>query len=238
MIAVQAMAADHASWYLGPEVPDPLPLPAGSYRDNTGALKREAARFRIYGVNAAGTIVRELTSTDANITWTVQLANKKAAWYGFQLALDIPEASAPGSIPTTLRNPMVTNRAALAITPSARSISGPSQSEKRFDDGTFMAIPVYLGSVLTDDAGRLLVLGGHGVSASYTDAVAVTFANNDTWYDDVADGPVTAQVNLGGRALAVEPAWVVVAPELWPLPQVCPNALGSDARPRHAERLA
>jgi L-Lysine epsilon oxidase N-terminal/L-lysine epsilon oxidase C-terminal domain len=199
-------------WYLGPEVPDPLPLPAGSYRDSTGALKREAARFRIYGLNAAGIIVRELTSADANTVWTVQLANKKAAWYGFQLALDIPEASAPGSPPTTLRNPMVTDRAALAITPSACSISGVSQPEKRFDGGTFMGISVYLGSVLTDDAGRLLVLGGHGVSASYTGAIAVTFANNDTWYDDVADGPVTAQVNLAGKALPVEPAWVVVAP--------------------------
>ncbi len=211
-IGVARVGNSSTDWYLGPEVPDPLPMPAGSYRDNTGALKREAARFRIYGLNAAGTVVRELTSADANIVWTVQLANKKAAWYGFQLALDIPEASAPGSSPTTLRNPMVTNRAALAITPSAQSISGLSQSEKRFDDGKFMGIPVYLGSVLTDDAGRLLVLGGHGVSASYTGAIAVTFANNDTWYDDVADGPVTAQVNLAGKALPVEPGWVVVAP--------------------------
>ena len=211
-IGVARVGNSLTDWYLGPEVPDPLPLPAGSYRDSTGALKREAARFRIYGLNAAGMIVRELTSANANITWTVQLANKKAAWYGFQLALDIPEASASGSTPTTLRNPMVTDRAALAITPSARSISGVSQPEKRFDDGTFMRIPVYVGSVLTDDAGRLLMLGGHGVSASYTDAIAVTFANNDTWYDDVADGPVTAQVNLAGEALSVEPAWVVVAP--------------------------
>ena len=211
-IGVARVGNSATDWYLGPEVPDPLPLPAGSYRDSTGALKREAARFRIYGLNAAGIIVRELTSANANIVWTVQLANKKAAWYGFQLALDIPEASAPGSPPTTLRNPMVTDRAALAITPSACSISGVSQPEKRFDDGTFMGISVYLGSVLTDDAGRLLVLGGHGVSASYTGAIAVTFANNDTWYDDVADGPVTAQVNLAGKALPMEPAWVVVAP--------------------------
>jgi hypothetical protein len=44
---------------------------------------------------------------------------------------------------------MVADRAALAITPSARSISGISQPENRFDDGKFMGIPVYLGSVLT-----------------------------------------------------------------------------------------
>jgi L-Lysine epsilon oxidase N-terminal len=211
-IGIARIGNSLTGWYVGPEVPDPLPLPPGSYRDDSGALKREAARFRIYGLNAAGTPVRELTSADADITWTVQLANKKAAWYGFQLALDIPEASAPGATPTTLRNPMVIDRKALAITPAARSVAGASQPEQRFDDGTFMGIPVYLGSVLTDETGRLLVLGGRGVSASYTDAVAITFANNDTWYDDVADGPITAQVSLAGTTLPVEPAWVVMAP--------------------------
>ena len=30
-------------FYLGPEVPDPHPLPPGSYRDDAGKLKREAA---------------------------------------------------------------------------------------------------------------------------------------------------------------------------------------------------
>jgi hypothetical protein len=211
-IGVARVGSSRTEWYVGPEVPDPLPKPPGCYRDATGALKREAARFRIYGLNASGTVVRELTAADAEIVWTVQLANKKAAWYGFQLALDIPEATAPGVPPTTLRNPMVADRAALAITPSARSIAGAGQPEQRFDDGAFMGTPVYLGSIATDEAGRLLVLGGHGVSASYTNAIAVTFANNDTWHDDVSDGPVTATVRLRGAALPVEPAWVIVAP--------------------------
>jgi hypothetical protein len=211
-IGVARVGNSKTGWYVGPEVPDPLPLPPGAYRVDTGALKREAARFRVYGLNAAGTVVRELTSADADIAWTVELANKKSAWYGFQLALDIPEATAPGATPTTLRNPLVTDRKALAITPGPRSVAGASQPEQRFDSGTFMGIKVYLGSILTDEAGRLLVLGGHGVSASYTNAVAVTFANNDTWYDDVADGPVTARVSLAGTALPVDPAWVVVAP--------------------------
>jgi hypothetical protein len=211
-IGIARVGNARTEWYIGPEVPDPLPSPPGFYRDDTGALKRQAARFRVYGLNAAGTIVRELNSLDTDIAWTVQLANKKAAWYGFQLAMDIPEASAPGSAPTTLRNPLISDRASLAITPAARTVSGPGQPEQRFDDGTFTGIPVYLGSILTDEAGRLLVLGGRGVSASYDDALAVTFANNDTWYDDVSDGPVTATVKLAGKALPVEPAWVVVAP--------------------------
>jgi hypothetical protein len=106
----------------------------------------------------------------------------------------------------------VTDRAGLAITPSPQSICGADRPEQRFDDGAFMGTSVYLGSILTDEQGRLIVLGGHGVSASYTHAVAITFANNDTWHDDVADGPVTATVELGGAKLPVEPAWVVVAP--------------------------
>jgi len=211
-IGIARVGNSKKEWYLGPEVPDPLPLPLGSYRDDTGALKREAARFRVYGLNASGVIVKELTCADADIRWTVQLANKKAAWYGFELAMDIPEATQPGVPPTTLRNPMITDRARLAITPKARSISGGNQPEARFDDGTFMGTPVYLGSLLTDAAGRLIVLGGHGVSASYTGAPAITFANNDSWHDDVADGPVTATVKFGHAALPVEPAWVVVAP--------------------------
>ena len=72
--------------------------------------------------------------------------------------------------------------------------------------------PVYLGEVFTDDAGRLIVLGGHGKSAAYDGSRAITFANNEGWHDDVSDGPVTAQVTLDGRDLPVAPAWVVVAP--------------------------
>jgi hypothetical protein len=211
-IGVARVGNSPTDWYIGPEVPEPLPQPPGFYRAASGALKRQAARFRVYGLNAAGAVVRELTSADADVTWTARLANKKAAWYGFQLALDISEASAPGVTPTNLRNAMVSDRASLAITPSPKTLTGASQPEARLDDGLFRGKPMYLGSILTDEAGRLIVLGGHGVSASYDGAPAVTFANNDTWHDDVADGPVTARVRLNGQDLPVEPAWVVVAP--------------------------
>jgi hypothetical protein len=199
-------------WFIGPEVNEPEPLPLGSYRDKGGRLKRQAARFRVYGVNALGEIVKELTGkrTGAKVEWKVQLANTKSAWYGFELALDIPEAaSAP---PTTLRNPGVEDRTRLAITPRARTVSGAKAGPERFDDGEFMGTTVYLGEVRTDEAGRLIVLGGKGVSASYNGSHAITFANNEGWHDDVSDGPVTAQVTLDGKPLEVVPAWVVVAP--------------------------
>ncbi|WP_394688686.1 LodA/GoxA family CTQ-dependent oxidase [Hoeflea sp.] len=206
-----ARVGSSEEFFYGPEVIDPAPLPPGSYRDADKRLKRQAARFRIYGCNARGEIVRELTGEDRNaeIRWSVKVANQKAAWYGFQLALDIPEANfAP---PTTLRNPGVADRSRLAITPEARHLIGANAGPERFE-GTFMDIPVYLGEIMTDNAARLTVLGGMGRSQSYDDSAAITFANNEGWYDDVSDGPVTAEVFLDGQPLQVVPAWVVVAP--------------------------
>lgn len=197
-------------YFYGPEVIDPLPLPPGSYRDKDMKLKRQAARFRIYGCNARGEIVRELTGGDsgAKIEWKVELANLKAAWFGFQLALDIPEANyAP---PTTLRNPGVTDRSRLAIRSKAQTLRGTG-ARARFD-GRFMDMKVALGEAMTDATGRLTILGGKGISQSYDGSAAITFANNEGWYDDVSDGPVTASVVLNGEEIQVVPSWVVVAP--------------------------
>ncbi|RSZ60431.1 hypothetical protein HF313_19930 [Massilia atriviolacea] len=202
-------------FYVGPQVADPLPKPQNFYRDSTGALKREVAEFRIYGYDAHGQVVCELSMQDGvEIEWTVELANHKAAWYNFELALDIPEAAtAP---PTTRRNANVAlpQRGSLSIEPGARTIkeAGASGQRYHFDGGSCFGIPVPLGELRTDPRGRLWVFGGHGTSASLDGSAPVTFANNDGWYDDTSDGPVTATVRVGGRALSVAPAWVVVAP--------------------------
>ncbi len=236
-IGVARVGNSQEEFFIGPEVIDPIPRPSGFYRDAKGALKRQAARFRVYGLNAAGTPIAELTAADATIEWEVRLANKKAAWYEFQLALDIPEAdSAP---PSMLRNPGVKNRADLAIDPEPRKIKGKNQKDRKFDGGTFMGKKVYLGELRTDDKGRLVVLGGRGVSASYDGTKAVTFANNDAWYDDVSDGPVTARVVFKGEELRVDPAWVIVAPpELRADAEVGADDVGPHARRRHYRRHA
>jgi hypothetical protein len=202
-------------FYIGPQVVDPLPKPGNFYRDGTGALKREVAEFRIYGYDAQGRVVCELDMQEGvEITWTVELANHKSAWYNFELALDIPEAAT--ATPSTRRNANVPlpERGALSIQPGPRSISEPRASGQQyhFDGGSFLGIPVPLGELRTDPRGRLWVFGGHGKSASIDGSTPTTFANNDGWYDDTSDGPVTASVRLGGRELRVAPAWVVVAP--------------------------
>lgn len=196
-------------YFIGPEVTHRDPQPASTFRDSEGKLKRQAARFRVYGLNALGEPVRELTAENAEIEWQVKLANQKSAWYQFQLAMDIPEAKdAPLSC---LRNATVSNRKKLVIEDGPATICGRNLNSGPIA-GTFMDIPVYLGELLTDNAGRLIVLGGLGKSASYDGSKAITFANNEGWHDDTSDGPVTATVQLNGVTLKVDPAWVITAP--------------------------
>ncbi len=202
-------------YFLAPEVPEPGPEPTG-YRDATGALKRQAVRFRIFGYDADGRVVAELTAENSSIDWSVQVANKKAAWYQFQIALDIPEATAGDVAPAARRNADFTGeaRTKLVIDPGARWIHGVnvSGSDYRFDSGTICDRPVYLGELRTDEAGRLIFLGGRGVADVFDGSIATGFANSDGWFDDTADGPVTATVVVHGQAVPCDPAWVVTAP--------------------------
>lgn len=222
-----ARVGNSEDFFIGPEVVTPQPQEAGFYKDKQGALKRQAAKFRVYGYNAAGEVVGELTANNADIEWTVHVANLKAVWYEFQLAMDVPEASDPSLDPSNLRNADVKgkNRQKLIIDPGPRSICGTGKSgaQYKFDTGEFFGKSVYLGELQTDEFGHLLFLGGRGVSASYKgpNEKPTTFANNDGWHDDTSDGPVTAAVSIKGKAIPVAPAWVVTAP-----PNYAPDIIG------------
>jgi len=212
-IGVMRVGNSQDEYFVGPEVAEPVPdCDDSPYRDKTGALKRQAAKFRIYGFNAAGKAVKELTLDNADIEWCVHLANQKSSWYEFQLALDIPEAAdAP---PSLLRNNNVADRETLLIDGGQRRMSGHSMGHHNNPGfcGNFMDIPVYLGEMRTDECGRLVMLGGHGKAENINGDIAVTFSNNEGWYDDIADGPVTATVKYEGVELRVLPAWVISAP--------------------------
>jgi hypothetical protein len=193
-----------ADFYVGPEIPGTVIVPPNGYKDSSGQVRRQAARFRIYGWEN-GVFMGEITSSIANITWTVELANTKAAFNRF---------GGIGHTDRPLRNASITDRSSLMITPGPRTITGTNGSAF-FDTGSFMGeTPVPLGEIQTDAAGRLLVLGGFGSSGSPTNAPLTTFANNDGWHDDVSDGPVTATVSLKGTKTPIQAsgAWVICPP--------------------------
>jgi FtsP/CotA-like multicopper oxidase with cupredoxin domain len=191
-------------YFVGPEKPGVHTVPAGGYRDAQGRIKRQAARFRLFGYDAKGELVGEVTGKDAEITWTVSLANKKAEWIKFQGRKSITNQD-------LRRNPTVADRNSLIIDPGPRSLSGLNQAAS-FDSGKFLGNPVPLGDMQTDNSGRLLVLGGFGKSASPVNMLLSEFANNDGWYDDLSDGPVNASVKLkSGATLKAVGAWVICA---------------------------
>jgi hypothetical protein len=195
-------------WFIGPELPYSTPPPEGGYRDASGRLKRQAARFRIFGYDEQDQVVAEITGADAEIAWEVHVANKKAAWYEFEVALDLPEAA---GVRVPRRNATVRDRGKLVIDAGPQNIR--SGEFRVLDEGRFFDLPVTLGELQTDDSGRLVFTSGRGVSGTpLRGNPARDFADNDGWHDDTCDGPVRATVRVGDRDIPVEPAWVVVAP--------------------------
>jgi hypothetical protein len=217
-------------FYIGPEVyrglptnPDGAPFTENDFRDDKNNLCRQAARFRIYKGTEEITLA---TKGVKSITWTVHLANKKASWYQF-----MTNEGELGYAPNhPLRNPNAPDRHKLVIDAGPRGISGANAKPQHFD---MASVPVgymganfpqgplnpvnkpidTLGELQTDAEGRLLVLGGLGVSGT-TDKEAQIgdYANNDNWWDDTSDGPVSAIVETDHGRFEVDAGWVVVAP--------------------------
>lgn len=205
-VGIARVGNSETEYFIAPELPGELPEPEGGFKDANGAIKRQVCRFRIYGYNAAGIAVKEITADDGEITWHVHVANRKASWYRFETALDIPEAKS-----TFRRNERRTVRKALQIDAGEHSISGREQSGVILA-GEFLQAPVTVGELRTDARGRLLFFGGHGGAYNPRGARLVTFADNDGWVDDVADGPVRATVRIGDQVMEAEPGWVASAP--------------------------
>jgi hypothetical protein len=225
-IGVARVGNSPDDFFFGPEVPGAEPIDPDRFRDRKGRIKRQAARFRLYGLDARGKVVREITSDEAEITWTVHVANTKAAWFQFDQAMDVPasEGKVSGATATVslLRNPQINlgERDQLVIDPGPRTITGAGTNPTgddatyAFDTGKFAGKSVYLGELRTDQAGRLVFLGGRGLSGSIDDIPVQPnqFANTPGWHDDIADGPVDAVLKIDGREFHALGAWVLSAP--------------------------
>jgi hypothetical protein len=197
--------------FVGPEPGRDRPP---SYRDAGGRLLRQAARFRVFRCDRDGdgrlVDTAEVRPHDGRVRWTVHVLNAKGAASRFPPPNNLPPPQWP------VRNPAVSDRSELVIDPGPRVLEGPGATAV-LDGGSFLRRPVGLGELATDDGQALLVLGGAGLAQSVTPdgrrAPITHFANNDFWCDDVADGPVAADVTLdSGEVVHARPGWVVVGP--------------------------
>ena len=220
-----ARLGDHpVQFFTGPEVPFQSAAPPGGTFKEGGRVKRQGARFRIfdYGDTSPTGIVncepREINIKDpqvVQIEWSVELANRNASFFEFDGMAGDTSAFAPAPfVPfQPRRNGGDTS---LEILPGVRKVTAtkslaPKNPGDSFVDAggqfTFKNAKVpgaikTLGELFFDLDGNLVVLGGHGVSDT-----------NDHWFDDVADGPVTAKVTLkDGTVVKCEGAWVISGP--------------------------
>ena len=191
-----ARAGNSAEFFVGPE---PGGQPPAKYRDRSGRLLRQAARFRIFRCTreADGTLksATELTSAEARVEWTVHVANRKGA------APEFPPT--PARTPLDggrLRNAKQTDRDTLVIDPGPRTLTGPGQSAA-FDSGTFLG---HQGPAGRDaDRGRRAPSrperAGHVgfVAPQRAGARSPTSPTTTTGTTTCADGPVTATVQIG-----------------------------------------
>ncbi len=193
-------------------------------------------------VNTAVTAPTAVVGTVQDIQWTVHLANKKSSWYEFQETDGMHGYAA--SHP--LRNPEVTQpdqRRQLITDPGPQTVSLQSPNAEfakgknpgypqNFPPETILPNPIKsLGELIANKQQqnpRLLVLGGFGHSGSTETPVITNFVNNDGWFDDISDGPVSAEIiftypftytdEAGKEVTKTEtasmpvqvPAWVVV----------------------------
>ena len=84
-IGIARVGNSTSEHFVGPRIPDvDFAPPGGTYRDGQGRdIRRQGCEFRIYEYTYAGpsssvpTSVREITDTEAEITWHVHMANLK-----------------------------------------------------------------------------------------------------------------------------------------------------------------
>jgi hypothetical protein len=189
-IGVARVGNSESEYYIAADTPQQNFVPAGGYRDPQRKIKRMGQTFRIYEFED-GTPVREITAAEARIVWEVHVANSKAAK---------PELN-PG-IP---RERLIASSGNQFITGSGQHVA-----LKGTISPLNQPIEIKLGDLHTTDAGRLVVLGGHGKAASWNGTPPGGIQNSG-WYDDTSDGPVRATLQLhdSPEAVTAESAWVI-----------------------------
>lgn len=171
-----------------PAGPAPAKPAAGRIRDATGLLLPQAARFRVFAyIYDNGTRepykVVEVTAADADITWTVTLANRKTVKSG----VVAPNDPAPVTLQTS------------PASPASKVAKGGG-------------LPNLAWLTLEASSGRLHLIGNEGEDKNEQSGTPGRSLFEDDWYDAAADGPVSAKIKPKAAFLAKFPGFKFLIP--------------------------
>ncbi len=228
-IGVARVGDSPSEFFIGPERPGEPPnfdLDQNKFRpfkDSQGRIKRQAARFRIFEYELKGEKIVPIREVSAGqdgvlgITWKVHMANRKAAFFKFD-GQDGADGRWSGVRNANIRGSY--REKLLVIDPGVKAVSGRNHASVPLTNPN-RGIPIKsLGELRTDEKGNLLVLGGSGESNRTGHGKLIDdYVNNDQWFDDMSDGPVSAEITYtedgATRTATLEGAtggWVLVGP--------------------------
>ncbi|KAI0668650.1 hypothetical protein C8Q78DRAFT_1097533 [Trametes maxima] len=211
-------------YFYGPEVPGVTDVPVSNFRDRKEGIKRQAVRFRVYAYDKNGNLLGEINREQRYIlNWKVHVANKKAAYYCFSglhhprnTDLRNPDVDADRELDGNPLDKSLEGRKSLIIDPGEKSIAYVSHTQPRpvqlqgtFQGSASRPIPVTLGELRTDSAGRLVFMGGSGVARSvqgpgtaqlFQPEIISEFDSID-WIDSICDGWVDVKVSHPARPI-------------------------------------
>ena len=242
-IGVARLGNSRSEFYLAPLETGGLPIacdeygnildegPVKVFKDRVGAIKRQAARFRLISKDDKGNATEVTIHTPGikTIEWVSHIANKKPVWYTFSELLGDLEFGEDNSYKAThvpLNNGDVTDmgeRQKLIIDPGPRSISVPNTGvefsryniPEDYEHGSFPPTDAggqqidVLGELKMDKDGNLIALGGFG---NVTGSAEITsFRGASGYWDDIADGYVFARITLDdGTVHETTSAWLII----------------------------
>jgi hypothetical protein len=225
-LGIARLGAD-GDFIVGPEIPGQGPgelrpdSTLGSvthFKDATRTkIRKQGARFHLFESENGIDWQPAKLPAGATVTWAVTLENKKSA---------VKRNGEPPVSPT--RPQVAADLQSMLIKGGTQEVSGANQTSNPFKgpfattapNGQPFNVEVELGQLRTDAQGRLIVLGGKGFSSAPPNVPiggpgGTTFYKNPKWHDDVADGPVTAEIRLAPTSAPIQAeggAWVIVAP--------------------------
>lgn len=98
------------------------------YLTKDGKIKKQAQRFYVYECDEKGHPVKQLSTEDYEVEWTVEVANKKPFWYVFNNCMDLSVVADNENLSSTF----VKDAIAPSISAGRRN---PNVLTKREDDG-------------------------------------------------------------------------------------------------------